>query len=61
MWYLISIWENLKSKMQREEGQGLVEYGLLLALIAVVCIFVITSLGTRISGTFDDIRDALPS
>ncbi len=29
----------------REEGQGLAEYGLILALIAVVCIAALTSLG----------------
>jgi pilus assembly protein Flp/PilA len=30
-------------------GQGLAEYALLLALIAVVCIVAVTFLGTRIS------------
>ena len=33
-----------------EEGQGLAEYGLILALIAVVCIGALTTLGTSISG-----------
>jgi pilus assembly protein Flp/PilA len=61
MWYLVEILEKMKSKFQDEEGQGLVEYALLLALIAVVCIGVITSLGTRVSETFDNIRDVLPS
>ena len=32
-----------------EEGASLVEYGLLLSLVAVVCIVAITSLGTSIS------------
>ncbi len=45
MWNLIEIWENMKSKLQHEEGQGLVEYALLLALIAVFCIGVLMSLG----------------
>ena len=31
------------------EGQGLAEYALLLALIAVVCILAVTFLGTQIS------------
>lgn len=60
MWYLVEIWEKMKSKFQDEEGQGLVEYALLLALIAVVCIGVITALGTRVSETFDNIRAVLP-
>ncbi len=32
-----------------EEGASLVEYGLLLSLVAVVCIVAITTLGTSIS------------
>jgi pilus assembly protein Flp/PilA len=32
-----------------EEGASLVEYGLLLSLVAVVCITAITLLGTNIS------------
>ena len=42
-----------------EEGQALVEYGLLVGLIAVVCIVAITTLGTQISGFFDSIVTAL--
>jgi pilus assembly protein Flp/PilA len=33
-----------------EEGQGLAEYGLILALIAVVCVAAVTALGGTISG-----------
>jgi len=61
MWYRIGIWENMKSKFQHEEGQGLVEYALLLALIAVFCVGVLVSLGERVSNTFDSIRDQLPT
>ena len=37
---------------RQEEGATLAEYGLLLALIAVVCIAAITVLGTKISSMF---------
>jgi pilus assembly protein Flp/PilA len=37
---------------RKEEGATLAEYGLLLALIAVVCILAITALGTKISSMF---------
>jgi pilus assembly protein Flp/PilA len=37
---------------RREEGATLAEYGLLLALIAVVCIAAITLLGDQISNMF---------
>ncbi len=36
--------------MQDEEGQGLAEYGLILALIAVVCIAALGILGGNIAG-----------
>jgi pilus assembly protein Flp/PilA len=39
----------------REEGQAMVEYALLLFLIAVVSIAVLTVLGTRVSSLFNEI------
>jgi pilus assembly protein Flp/PilA len=42
-----------------EEGQGLAEYGLILALIAVVCILALTTLGTSISGQLDKVTAGL--
>jgi pilus assembly protein Flp/PilA len=42
------------ARVQRdEEGQGLAEYGLILALIAVVCIGALTALGAGISDTLN--------
>lgn len=35
-----------------EEGAALAEYGLLIALIAVVCVVAVTALGTNISTAF---------
>jgi pilus assembly protein Flp/PilA len=45
----------LQGLKEREEGQAMVEYALLLALIAVVSIAVLTALGTRVSSIFDKI------
>ena len=42
-----------------EEGQGLVEYGLIIALIAVVCIAALTALGLNVVAKFGDINTAL--
>ena len=41
--------------LPREEGQGLVEYALILVLIAVVVIILLTALGTRVRSTFSRI------
>ena len=46
------------SRFEREDGQALAEYGLLLALIAVVCILALTALGLAISGTLGSITGA---
>jgi len=34
------------AKMQNEDGQGLIEYSLIGALIAVACVLILTQLGT---------------
>lgn len=36
-----------------EEGASMAEYGLLLALIAVLCVAAITTLGTKVSTMFN--------
>jgi len=46
--------------MREEEGQGMAEYGLILALIAVVVIGALTMLGTELGGIFDSITNVLP-
>jgi len=40
---------------EREEGQALVEYGLILAFVAVVCTAAITALGVNIEGLLNGI------
>ena len=42
-----------------EEGQGLVEYGLILALISVVCIAALTLIGTNINTKLASVNAAL--
>jgi Flp pilus assembly pilin Flp len=43
----------------REEGQALVEYALLLSLIAVVSIGILTALGKSVSGIFSQVNSSL--
>ena len=47
------------SRFEREDGQALAEYGLLLALIAVVCVLAITALGLAISGILGSVSGSL--
>jgi pilus assembly protein Flp/PilA len=49
----------VKLQTAREEGQGLAEYGLILALIAVVCIAALTLLGGNISTTLNGLATTI--
>jgi len=42
-----------------EEGQGLAEYGLILALIAVVCVAALSALAGGINGTLGSVTAKL--
>lgn len=43
----------------RQRGQGLVEYALILLLIAIVVIVALTLIGPRISSMFGSVYDSL--
>ena len=43
----------------RKKGQGLVEYALILVLIAIVVIVILTFLGTQVNTTFSRIGSGL--
>ena len=47
------------AKMRAEEGQALVEYALIISLIAVVAITMLTLTGTNINGILNSIANAL--
>ncbi|MDN5375130.1 MAG: Flp/Fap pilin component [Thermacetogenium sp.] len=49
----------LKKIVKDERGQTLSEYGLLIALIAVVCLVVLGVLGTSIRDKFTAVKDAI--
>jgi pilus assembly protein Flp/PilA len=46
---------------KKERGQGMVEYALLILLIAMVVIFALTILGTQLSTTFSQIVEMWPT
>ncbi len=49
----------LASQVKSEEGATMVEYGLMVALIAVVCIAAVTLVGTNVSAVFTSISGAI--
>jgi pilus assembly protein Flp/PilA len=48
-----------KFLFDEESGQGMVEYGLILALIAVVCIVAFTQIGTKTNAKLGNVSKAL--
>lgn len=50
----------LVARFRSEAGQALAEYGLILALIAVVCIIALTALGLAVGGQLGQITSAMP-
>ncbi len=43
----------------QEDGATMVEYGLMVALIAVVCLVAVTALGVNVSGVFNQIATSV--
>jgi pilus assembly protein Flp/PilA len=51
--------QGVKRFVREEEGVTMVEYGLIAALIAVVCIAAVTVVGTQLRATFTTIGTSL--
>jgi len=49
----------VKANIKKEEGQAMAEYGLILALIAVVVITAVTLIGTNLNSKFNSVANAL--
>ncbi|MHB1557633.1 MAG: Flp family type IVb pilin [Isosphaeraceae bacterium] len=52
---------SIRRFLASEDGPTAVEYAVMLALIVVVCVGIIKSLGTTISGTFSSVQSSLGS
>jgi len=57
VWIVLLI--HAATRRRRQAGQGLVEYALVLMLVAVVAIGILTTLGTDVTSVFQNISDAL--
>lgn len=49
----------LRKWFKDEEGQGMVEYGLIIGLIAVVVIVALVALGPKIRDMFEQVNDEI--
>jgi len=57
MW--MQLMENLQQIRNREEGQALVEYALILSLVSIVAIGALTAIGTNVTAILNEIAAAL--
>lgn len=57
---ILTPWLRAKANPKTERGAALVEYALLVALIAVVCIGAIVVIGDRANNTFSSVGSKLP-
>ena len=53
------MFEMVRSMLRNEKGQGMVEYGLILALIAVVVVGTMTLMGTSLDATLVTVKGKL--
>jgi pilus assembly protein Flp/PilA len=52
------IWK-LRGLLHKEEGQGMVEYALILVLVSIVVIVILLTMGTQIKNVFSNVVAAL--
>ena len=54
-WALVRVQNAVAGLREREEGQALVEYALILTLVSIVAIAALTILGGKVRGVFENI------
>ena len=59
-WAIVRVQNAVAGVREREEGQALVEYALILALVSLAAVVALTTLGGKISAVFDSINSKLP-
>jgi pilus assembly protein Flp/PilA len=55
MYLLVNLMNRLQSLVRDEQGQDLVEYAMLVALIALVCVIGVAAAGTSVNTIFGSI------
>ena len=55
----MNLMNHVNAFVRNEEGQDLIEYALLVALISLVCVLALTDAGTQVNNIFTKIKDKL--
>ncbi len=59
MHMMTELYVKMLNRVKSRKGQTLVEYGLILALVAIVVIAVLTILGNQLKNIFSEVTSAL--
>ena len=54
-----AFWQAVRELLNSEDGPTAVEYAVMLALIIVVCIAIVSSLGRNVGMVFHDVNDSI--
>ena len=57
----MNLLNRVRAFVRDEEGQDLLEYALLIALIALVCVGAVAMAGTKVSQVFTSIANQIPA
>ena len=58
---MMNLITRFQSLVRNDEGQDLIEYAMLVALIALFCVVAVTLAGGKVSAVFNAIVAAIPS
>ena len=58
---VVNIQTRMQSLLRQDEGQDLLEYALLVALIALGAVVAVTAAGDKVEAVFNAIAGAIPS
>ncbi len=56
---MLNLYFKLRSLTSRQEGQGMVEYALILVLVSIVVIVILLTMGNQIKNVFSNVVAAL--
>jgi pilus assembly protein Flp/PilA len=56
---MLALWTKVTSWMQEEKGASMVEYALLVVLIAIIALIAVRFAGQEVSSTFSEIGSGL--
>jgi len=56
---MLNLYWKLRSLTTRQEGQGMVEYALILVLVSIVVIVILLTMGNQIKNVFSNVVAAL--